>query len=176
MCNRCDRACINKFLYSLYVQFKKTVISLILILSYSIGFAHNLIPHCTDFHSDGEHSESAHHNHSHHTHDDGNFVEENHDHVEHDDHFDDGYLDYLICLIDNLDHSNGSCNLECYTPLVEYKFANNEDIQSQDLEVDWIESDFFPEYSVEDYRTNTILTNSVLGIEQRPERAPPSTY
>ncbi len=104
--------CIINFLSSLHVQFKKTIISLILILTYTVGFAHNFIPHRTDVHTDEIHSEVEHH-HTHHTHEGHDSTEEDHSHVEHGDHFDQGLLDYLICLFEGAQHHDHSCDAQC---------------------------------------------------------------
>ncbi|MCO4806301.1 MAG: hypothetical protein KC456_06885 [Flavobacteriales bacterium] len=70
-------------------------------MCYGIGFAHSAIPHC---HHDtalaklehNHHANVEHHNHEH-DHDD-------HHHVEHNDHLDEGLLDFVICLLTEVEH------------------------------------------------------------------------
>ena len=104
--------CIKNFLSSFQVQFKKTIISLVLILSYTVGFAHNFIPHCSDVHT-GENHSKVEHNHEHHSHDGHDSLEKDHSHVEHGDHFDEGLIDYLVCLFDGVKHHDHSCDAQC---------------------------------------------------------------
>jgi hypothetical protein len=89
------------------MQFKRTLIALSLLFAYSLGFAHELLPHC--HHSDGvavlgtENSEHSHqHNHQH----DHADVDSDHEHVAHADHFDDGLMDFILCLLAESNHSS----------------------------------------------------------------------
>ena len=99
-------------LSSFQVQFKKTIISLVLILSYTVGFAHNFIPHCSDVHT-GENHSKVEHNHEHHSHDGHDSLIKDHSHVEHGDHFDEGLIDYLVCLLEGVQHHDHSCDAQC---------------------------------------------------------------
>ena len=104
--------CIKNFLSLFQVQFKKTIISLVLILSYTVGFAHNFIPHCSDVHT-GENHSKVEHNHEHHNHDGHDSLIKDHSHVEHGDHFDEGLIDYLVCLLEGVQHHDHSCDAQC---------------------------------------------------------------
>lgn len=90
------------------MEFKKVAISLFLLLTYSIGFAHNLAPHCGDFSGDMEiHT---------HQHCDKSETISNHNHVDHNDHYDDGIFDYLACLIHETENHETECAIEhCFT-------------------------------------------------------------
>ena len=81
------------------MQLKKTVLSLVLLLSYSLGFAHNLLPHCSN---PDQFSHSHHELHEHHS--DGELAESQHEHIAHDNHEDEGLYDFLLCLLSEADH------------------------------------------------------------------------
>ncbi len=97
------------------MQLKRTVIALCLLLAYSAGFAHDLIPHC--HHEDG--SDAAHtevhetHNHNHHAHHDHQHEQEDHEHIQHEDHVDDGLLDFIICVFSASEHHDAESE-HCY--------------------------------------------------------------
>jgi len=52
------------------MQMRNSLISFLLIFSYSFGFAHNFVPHCTDVHVAQGHGHSEHHD-NHHEHEKG---------------------------------------------------------------------------------------------------------
>lgn len=88
------------------MQFVKSIISLFLLLTYSIGFAHDLIPHC---HVDEameymieEHGEKHHHL-EHHNH--AKIEDLDDDDVLHENHLDDSLFDYVVCLLSELQHN-----------------------------------------------------------------------
>jgi hypothetical protein len=101
------------------MQFKRTVIALSLLFAYSLGFAHELIPHC--HHNEGvavlgeESATHSHeHEHEHHHHDQSQESEEHeHDHVQHQDHFDDGLMDFIICVLTAAEHPSSDAD-HCY--------------------------------------------------------------
>ncbi len=101
------------------MQLKKTLISFLLICSYSFGFAHNLVPHCTEIHAEQEQGKIEHHD-NHHEHQEGELISDNHSHLAHADHYDDGLIDLLVCALENVNHNDGSCNLDCYSPIKEF--------------------------------------------------------
>lgn len=153
---------------------KRVFISLILILTYTVGFAHNFIPHCTDAHTDEIHSESEHH-HAHHTHDGHDSNEEDHSHVEHGDHFDDGLLDYLICLFEGAQHHDHSCDAQCIPQNSAFKYSTEKSMYGDQL--------IIAELSIPhlEKQSSAICTNTELDLTQfdpnSPHgRAPPYTY
>lgn len=85
------------------MQIKKIIISLSLLLVYSLGFAHNLIPHCHGVdEAFVEHSDLGHHHHQHaaeHVH-----AEEDHQHVSHGSHIDENLYDFLVCILFEMEH------------------------------------------------------------------------
>ena len=74
------------------MNFHKLIISIILLLTYSFGFAHNLVPHCND---SGEESHNHAPNHNHHYHADEEEIDSAHSDIAHDDHFDEGINDFI---------------------------------------------------------------------------------
>jgi hypothetical protein len=99
------------------VQYKKVIISISLLLVYSLGFAHNLIPHSHELNEAFiDHSEIGHHHHQHtgeHEH-----LEEDHEHVAHGSHIDESLYDYLVCMLFEMEHQEHGCELH-YVPQVE---------------------------------------------------------
>jgi hypothetical protein len=65
-----------------------------LLLTYSLGFAHNLEPHCSD---------SSEQNHTH---------APTHEHHQHMDHYDGGVSDFLICLVQETGNPEPECSAE----------------------------------------------------------------
>jgi len=85
------------------VQLKRTLISLVLLLAYGLGFAHNVIPHCHD--GEGMHEHHASHSHSHdHDHDHAHDHDAS-DHIAHKDHLDENLIDLLMCVLSETEHS-----------------------------------------------------------------------
>jgi len=85
----------------------KTIISLLLLLTYSVGFAHNLVPHCADFDTEAHDNE---HHHEHHS--DAEEHGNEHDHVSHNNHLDENVFDYLVCLIHETETPDSDCSAE----------------------------------------------------------------
>lgn len=98
------------------MQLRKVILSIVLLLSYSLGMAHDVLPHyhANDLHSDIAVGIKLHHHHSHHEHDPVEQPE--HDHVTHEDHLDDGLLDYVICLLSEFDHESDDSEHLFYYP------------------------------------------------------------
>lgn len=86
------------------MQLKKTIISFLLIIAYSVGFAHELIPHyhVEDGVNIGANEELHHH---------VTPNERDLNDITHDDHLDDNFLDFLVCIISHSEHSSHD-NLE----------------------------------------------------------------
>lgn len=103
------------------MQIKKAFISIILLLSFSLGISHNLILHCHELDNE-EQQYSSHHHHEHHKH---TFDQENDladQHIFHNDHFDLNTYDLITCFLSEIEHPTNDCNLEHYIPL---KSENN---------------------------------------------------
>ena len=88
------------------MKIKKLIISLLLLLTYSLGFAHNFIPHQ---HEDGVEDEitkekKGHHHHHH------AIKKSNHEHISHGNHYDEGLYDLLVCFLHESDNQEYKCN------------------------------------------------------------------
>lgn len=117
------------------MQLKNSLISFLLIFSYSFGFAHNLVPHCTETHAEREQGVIEHHD-KHHEHQEGELISENHSHIAHADHYDDGLFDLLVCALENAHHNDDTCDLDCYSPIKEYN-ALEKAIKKLNGDADW---------------------------------------
>ena len=90
---------------------RQSIISLLLVLSYAIGLAHHLVPHCDGIctspglvHESGD----SHHHHHH------DLNEENpldHKHILHNGHLDGGVYDFIICVLSDTLHLDDNCEL-----------------------------------------------------------------
>lgn len=117
------------------MQLKKSIISFLLIFSYSFGFAHNLVPHCTEIHTEQEQGIIEHHD-NHHEHQEGELISENHLHIAHADHYDDGLIDLLVCALENVNHNDATCNLDYYYSIKEFN-AFEKIIKKINVDADW---------------------------------------
>lgn len=152
----------------------RVVISLLFILTYSLGFAHNFVPHCSDVHLVDDHSELE-HNHDHHTHDGQNSIDVDHSHVEHGDHFDEDFLDYLICLFEGNQHHDHSCDTQYAPQDSEFKYSIEKPTQpSQVATIECIAPCI--EKRSNAISTNIELARTQIDINSSSGRAPPHTY
>lgn len=90
---------------------KKIFISVILLLVYTIGFSHNLIPHTHDIDTEDEivvHNEDHHHHKTH------KEKHANHEHISHGDHFDEGFYELLICFLHTAENQSKDCDNHYY--------------------------------------------------------------
>jgi hypothetical protein len=95
------------------MQFYKIIISLLLLLTYSFGFAHNLVPHCNDS-SEENHTHVPSHNH--HQHFEGEEIDTEHSDIAHNNHFDGGVIDFITCLVHESETPGEECSVEhCFT-------------------------------------------------------------
>ena len=98
------------------MELKRVVISFFLIFSYTVGFAHSVIPHCDNLLNGNHiHNTAEGHNHQHHDHSD--FSHKDHEHITHGNHFDKGIYDLLICLFSDLEHGESECNMQHNNPI-----------------------------------------------------------
>ncbi len=153
---------------------KKALISLLLLLTYSLGFAHNFIPHSHDTDTEAHlvaHEKGEHHHHHHAV----KHSESNHKHVSHGDHYDKGFYDLLLCFMhDSHDHQN-DCKDQHYIPaktntVTMNKFQANKLVAvlfSFDLEIE--KSEF-----TSDHYFNSDIAYLSPSIEDTPLRGPPS--
>lgn len=94
----------------------KFCISFFLLLTYTFGFAHNLIPHCQEL-AIGEKQNISHHHHEHHQHQSEEETNPDHEHIPHEDHFDAGIYDLILCILSEAAHPSSECNVDLYFPI-----------------------------------------------------------
>jgi len=101
------------------MQINKIVISLLLLLTYSFGFAHSAIPHVDGGHANLQSQTEAvsDHSHAHHQHDEGETLASNHEHLSHDNHFDASVTDYMLCVLNDMENKDANCNVLQYIPI-----------------------------------------------------------
>ena len=154
------------------MQKTKSLISFLLIFAYSFGFVHNLIPHC-EIHTEHSADIIEHHD-KHHFHHEGEEVDNEHSHVVHNDHFDDNFLDYLLCALENANHHDDGCNLEFYTQTTD--FENIEKFGEKSVDYFTFQSCFVEKESNTSKRNNAhvgILYLSEEFVALCPHRGPP---
>ena len=104
------------------MSIRRSIISFIMLLTYTVSFAHDIIPHC---HPDSslisgvefEHQEHEHgHQHVSVDHSDESLL------VQHIDHTDNGLIDFVICLFESVEHGSSSDQ--------ELIFSTNDQFQS----------------------------------------------
>jgi len=96
------------------VKIGKVIISFFLLGAYIIGYAHALLPHHQEMDAveqsvmniDGKH------HHHHHASQSETFASQQS--IQHQSHFDEGVLDLLVCLINEVEHQENDCNLDFY--------------------------------------------------------------
>jgi hypothetical protein len=93
----------------------KSIISVSVLLTYSLGFAHTLVPHCQELIS-GEY-QTSHHHHKHHQHQPGEEKNPNHEHILHENYFDAGVYDLILCILSETEHPSNECNVDHYIPV-----------------------------------------------------------
>lgn len=81
------------------MKLKKSILSFLLLFTYTIGFAHDFIPH---YHIEDVHFGVGNHDHHSHVSENSNSTEI----VEHGNHLDNGIYDYLVCIFSEGSHSN----------------------------------------------------------------------
>jgi hypothetical protein len=153
---------------------KKAFISILLLLTYSLGFGHNFIPH--NHGTEKVEHVAAHENNGHHHHYHNNVTHLNvtHKHISHRDHFDHGFYDLLVCFMHEA-HQEESCKENHYVPSKSTRFivSKLQTVKPIDLLI-----------SINLETTNSglfsgVIVNSTLdyltpNIESRSLRGPPS--
>ncbi|PCH76940.1 MAG: hypothetical protein COB98_04940 [Flavobacteriaceae bacterium] len=101
------------------MKINKIAISLLLLLTYAFGFAHSAIPHVDGGHANlqSETETISAHSHAHHQHKKGETSDSNHEHLSHDNHFDANITDYMLCVLNNMEHKDANCNVLQYIPI-----------------------------------------------------------
>ena len=94
---------------------KKVLISILLLITYSLGFSHNLIPHTHNVESEEHtiaHQKGEHHHHYH----QNETRKQGHEYITHGDHYDENIYDLLVCFLHNADEQKEMCSFELYIP------------------------------------------------------------
>jgi hypothetical protein len=94
------------------MQLYKIIISLLLLLTYSFGFAHNFIPHNHVDDSENHvnfHGENGHHHHN-------NDSNVNHEHISHGHHDTEDFYDLLFCYSHDTHNHENDCEEQHYMP------------------------------------------------------------
>ena len=101
------------------MKISKIVISLLLLLTYTFGFAHSAIPHANGGHANLQSQTEAvsDHSHAHHQHNEGENSDSNHEHLSHENHFDASITDYMLCVLNDMEHKDANCNVLQYIPI-----------------------------------------------------------
>mgnify|MGYP000465825418 CR=1 FL=1 len=115
------------------MKFKKLIISIVLLLSYFLGFAHNLIPHCDELSEiiAVSKTQSSHQNFNH-QHHQTNDNQTNHEHISHQNHYDESVLDLAICFLNEIDTPQSDCNAE-HCVLLQTDDNSTKTISTKDL-------------------------------------------
>ena len=150
------------------MKIAKAFISIILLFTYTLGFAHNLVPHHMDI---GEHgNETAFH--EHHQHNDSEELNPDHNHHDHGDHFDEGLYDFILCFFSELEQPSESCSVHYYFPAESTK--NVKQFKSNALLATYfalaLKLDFSQEYSISEIEY--FYSSPLSGCEWT--RGPPS--
>lgn len=82
----------------------KAILSVFTLFAYFLSLGHSLIPH------HHHNAETPHHHHHSDEHADEHDTHD-HDHVAHENHFDDGIIDYLACVLGEHEHQDSNCDL-----------------------------------------------------------------
>jgi hypothetical protein len=160
------------------MRFGRIVISSLLLLTYSFGFTHNLVPHFQEL-NEGNFStphEKGHvHHHKHHQHIPNEDISSDHEHIFHEGHFDKGVYDLVLCFLNEMEHSGNECHIQHFFP-VRIKDNQTEDLAKAKLLVEWFSAfaDFYQRGSTIDFGPNVSATLTSPPLEQSPHRGPPS--
>lgn len=92
------------------MKLKHIFISVFLLFVYALAFAHNMMPHEHGFFS--EHQPEA-HKHEHHSHDTSG---EDIPHLHHNDHCDEGIVDLILCVLNDIHPHHNDCTEEYFKP------------------------------------------------------------
>jgi len=139
-----------------------------MLLIYAVSFGHQIIPH-------HHHAINSNHNHTNaNTHNHCITEKDSHSHVAHNDHFDEGVIDYLACVLGNHeDHPKDEC-VVLNTPNDQKNNAKNPTNLKEGL--------FFSVNQLAAYKTETILifplyfSNLCLNLvaQKKAKRGPPA--
>jgi len=137
---------------------------MLLLFTYSIGFAHNILPHNAFNLGQSEH------NHQHIQ--TGSADEENY--ISHGNHFDTNWYDLIICALTDAEHGGEDCNLEHYiVPNTNSPLENIPTIQFVTLLFTFL-TDETPDKPKIGYNINLQFSFLSPLLEHSPHRGPPA--
>jgi len=155
------------------MQFKRVVISFLLLPIYSLVLAHNLVPHCQEFSSVDvvTHQEKEnHHHHAHHQHSLDEVISSDHEHIWHQGHYDEGVYDLLECFLSEIEH----CGVEHGYPLNTSDSSLKKLAKSKVIVVLFaLLLDLGQNKITTNYGTNVNAIFSPPPLEHSPHRGPP---
>lgn len=157
------------------VKNPKFFISFLLLLTYTFGFAHDLIPHCQEL-AIGEKQNISHHHHEHHQHEPDVKLSSEHDHIVHEGHYDENIYDLIVCILSELEHpADDDCHVSHYIPT-----KLNTDLTKQVSKTKII-AILVSVFSLTDQRKSLYEYNSEVAVQysspplgNSPNRGPPS--
>ena len=147
------------------MQLKRIVISILFLLTYTIGFAHNLMPHNVLNGSDSKHC----HEHV------NSDVSNTDDYISHGDHFDTNLYDLIICTLSDTEHGDENCNLEHYiAPSTNLSLKNIATVQLVAIIFTLLNEEINDDTKTA-YNTNVQFSFLSPLLEHSPHRGPPAT-
>ncbi len=152
----------------------KFCISLFLLLTYTFGFAHNLIPHCQEL-ATGEKQNISHHHHEHHKHKPDVKPSYEHGHIVHEGHFDENIYDLIVCILSELEHPADNCHSSHYILA-----SQNNDLTKQLSKVKIVAVLFSllnftnQRKPLSEYSCEVAVQYSYPPLDNSPNRGPPS--
>ncbi len=152
----------------------KTSISFVLLMVYTIGLVQGITPRCNHY-SVVEHVSNSGDEHHHKHHDHGQNEPADHAHVEHNGHLDDGAFDLLICVLEDIAHSESN-NDDCHcVPTITNRTASDWTAKLRLLVV-IVPFAILPEISIKTtyiFSPSRVMLSSPL-LSDLPQRGPPS--
>jgi hypothetical protein len=153
---------------------KRLIISIILLLTYSLGFAHNFLPHNHDSETAVHEHSHEENEHSHHHHNAKEQTQQEHEHISHGDHFDEGFYDLLICFLHDADHHEDECDNHYFIPA-----KNNNPLTNQSEQLKLVATIIGLTVKIEQTESayyvdpNSTICYRSPSIEDSPLRGPP---
>lgn len=155
-------------------RLNKAIISCLLVLTYTIGFTHNLVPHCAVGVVHIDQSSDSEHHHKHHKHSE---VDPNeHDHIVHKGHFDKNYIDLVFCLLEDVEQNAEHCGQEhCFVISSEVLSLKNLPSKSFAYILHKVFHAVTVIESPNSYNGETFCNYNSPPLENSPHRGPPYT-
>lgn len=157
------------------MQFGRIIISLSLLLTYSMGFAHNLVPHHEETMEQHVVAEASneHHGHAHHEHPLAIDLVDSHEHISHNNHFDSDVYDLIVCFFNETAHPTSACNIEHFP---NSKSASDSKVKNGNSVISMIDDKSVQVAYIEivmPFGNTSTIPYSNPPITQSPHRGPP---